>query len=284
MRKDEGRPPVRGEGNESMVGNHHPCSQQGKHRQYRVSGSENYSGNIPSSTTCDLRSTSETFRRVRQTGVASLAAIAAALLLSACGVTNPFQSAEQGDTASDAANPVQVTGKRRSAPAKVKKPWRASPLEEVLEEPEYAVSIQQIMANATCRSCDEKPYHQMVVNASNRHGVPSSLIHAVIQKESGYKPGATSHRRARGLMQLTPATARFVGVSNSHHLYDPQTNIYAGTAYLKYLLSNHDTVDEALAAYNSGPGNVRKYKGVPPFRETRRYVRDVKRLYVTTSR
>jgi soluble lytic murein transglycosylase-like protein len=206
------------------------------------------------------------------------------VLLSACGVTAPFQSAEQGDAAGDAANPVQVAGKRRSPPLKVKKGLRTSPLEEVLEEPEYAVSIQQIMANATCRSCDEKPYHQMVVNASNRHGVPTSLIHAVIQKESGYKPGATSQRRARGLMQLTPETARFVGVSNSHHLYDPQTNIYAGTAYLKYLLASHETVDEVLAAYNSGPGNVRKYRGVPPFKETRRYVRDVKKLYVTTSR
>jgi soluble lytic murein transglycosylase-like protein len=267
-----------------MAGNNHPCSQQGKHLQYRVSGEENFSGNIPSSTSSNLRGASERVPGARLTGVAGLVAVTAALLLSACGVTNPFQSAEQADAVSDAANPVQAAGKRRNSTLKVKKGLQASSLEEVLEEPEYAVSIQQIMANATCRSCDEKPYHQMVVNASNRHGVPTSLIHAVIQKESGYKAGATSHRRARGLMQLTPETARFVGVSNSHHLYDPQTNIYAGTAYLKYLLASHDTVDEALAAYNSGPGNVRKYRGVPPFRETRRYVRDVKKLYVTTSR
>jgi hypothetical protein len=284
MRKDEDRPPTCGEGNESMAGNNHPCSRQGKHREYRVPQEEQFSGKLPSSTSCNLRSTSERTSAPRLAGAAGLAVVTAALLLSACGVTNPFQSTEQADIAGDAASPVQAAGKRRIPPPKTKKGLRTSPLEEALDEPEYAVSIQQIMANATCRSCEEKPYHQMVVNASNRHGVPTSLIHAVIQKESGYKPSAMSHRRARGLMQLTPETARFVGVSNSHHLYDPQTNIYAGTAYLKYLLSNHDTVDEALAAYNSGPGTVRKYKGVPPFRETKRYVRDVKRLYVTTSR
>lgn len=177
-----------------------------------------------------------------------------------------------------------ATLSRDRAPAKRKKSLRASPLDDVLEEPDITLSIRQIMANAVCRSCDEKPYHRMVVKASNRHGVPASLIHAVIQKESAYNPAARSHKHARGLMQVTPETARFVGVANSAHLYDPQTNIYAGTAYLKYLMSMHGTFDEVLAAYNAGPGNVRKYKGVPPFRETRRYVRDVKKLYKVTSR
>jgi soluble lytic murein transglycosylase-like protein len=85
-------------------------------------------------------------------------------------------------------------------------------------------------------------------------------------------------------MQITPGTGKLVGVDNSQKLYDPQTNINAGTAYLKYLMQNHDTFDEVLAAYNAGPGNVRKYKGVPPFSETRRYVGDVKRFYAATSR
>jgi soluble lytic murein transglycosylase-like protein len=66
-------------------------------------------------------------------------------------------------------------------------------------------------------------------------------------------------------------------------LYDPQTNIHAGTAYLKYLMRTHATFDEVLAAYNSGPGNVRKYNGVPPFNETQRYVRDVRKFYAATS-
>ncbi len=153
-----------------------------------------------------------------------------------------------------------------------------------MEVTEYSASIQEIVANATCRYCEQKPYHQMVLQASNLYGVPSGLIHAVIQKESGYNAGARSPRDARGLMQVTPGTARFVGVEKSDSLYDPQTNINAGAAYLKYLMHTHDTFDKLLAAYNSGPGNVRKYKGVPPFTETRRYVSDVKRYYAMTSR
>ena len=149
--------------------------------------------------------------------------------------------------------------------------------------PNYAASIQEIVANAICRFCEQKLYHRMVLHASNLHGVPSGLIHAVIQKESGYDPGARSSRNARGLMQLTPGTARFVGVENSDKLYDPQTNINAGAAYLKYLMRTHGTFDHVLAAYNAGPGNVRKYKGVPPFSETRRYVSDVKKYYAATS-
>jgi soluble lytic murein transglycosylase-like protein len=147
----------------------------------------------------------------------------------------------------------------------------------------YSASIQDIVANTTCRSCEQRPYHQLVQQAADLHGVPSSLIHAVIQKESRYQSRARSRKNARGLMQLTPDTARFVGVGNSASLFDPQTNINAGTAYLKYLMQTHETVDQVLAAYNSGPGNVRKYKGVPPFSETRRYVSDVKKFYALTS-
>jgi soluble lytic murein transglycosylase-like protein len=116
------------------------------------------------------------------------------------------------------------------------------------------------------------------------HGVPAALIHAVIQKESSYNPAATSKRHARGLMQITPSTGKYMGVKDSKNLYDPQTNINTGTAYLKYLMESHDTVDEVLAAYNSGPANVRKYNGVPPFNETRRYVRDVKKFFSSTTK
>lgn len=155
--------------------------------------------------------------------------------------------------------------------------------DKALPLPADSLSIEDLVANAVCRACEQKPYHNLVVQASNRHGVPVALIHAVIQKESGYNPMATSRKRARGLMQVMPETGRFVGVSNSRHLYDPRTNIDAGTAYLKYLMQLYDTVDEVLAAYNAGPGNVRKYNGVPPFNETRQYVYDVKRFYVSTT-
>ena len=168
-------------------------------------------------------------------------------------------------------------------PRSFRKPGRNAAPRPVLPAPDYSESIQDIVDNATCHSCDAKPYHRMVVNASLRHGVPPSLIHAVIQKESGYNPKARSKKNARGLMQVTPGTARFVGVSNANSLYDPQTNIHAGTAYLKYLMGTHASFDEVLAAYNSGPGNVRKYNGVPPFNETQRYVRDVRKFYAASS-
>jgi soluble lytic murein transglycosylase-like protein len=214
--------------------------------------------------------------------------VSAALLLCACANMPSFLS---GGDAAGAAPPAPYVSTAPVDPAQthmtrhdIMLEWGTLPDDRGLfEEPGYTLTIEQIMTNAACHSCDARPYHRMVVNASNRYGVSVGLIHAVIQKESSYNPSARSKRRARGLMQVTPATARFVGIRNSKRLYDPQTNIYAGTAYLKYLLANHATVDEALAAYNSGPGNVRKYKGVPPFTETRRYVRDVKRLYLVTS-
>jgi soluble lytic murein transglycosylase-like protein len=84
-------------------------------------------------------------------------------------------------------------------------------------------------------------------------------------------------------MQVMPDTGRVMGVADARQLYDPRTNIHAGTAYLKYLMRNYDTMEKVLAAYNAGPGNVRKYNGVPPFSETRRYVHEVKKLYVATS-
>lgn len=235
-------------------------------------------------------------RALRATGCAL-----AALLLNACSGALHFLPGEHEQQAASAyaghapAKPRHM----RATTAKdilaewgtfglAHKPFRrsraAAGLVRTYDAPDdYALSIDEIMANAVCHSCEQKPYHQMVLNASNQHGVPASLIHAVIQKESGYNPAATSKRRARGLMQITPATGRFVGIRDSRSLYDPQTNINAGAAYLKYLMSFHDTVDEVLAAYNSGPGNVRKYNGVPPFKETRRYVRDVKKYYVSTS-
>ncbi|HYD94177.1 MAG TPA: lytic transglycosylase domain-containing protein [Noviherbaspirillum sp.] len=226
-------------------------------------------------------------------GVAVLAACAGPFPVTAPGGDNTQQAASL-PLNSEASRPRRTRATRPQdvlsewgtfgiEPRSFKKPktTRARPL---IPAPEYTESIQEIVDNATCHSCEQKPYHRLVVNASIAHGVPPSLIHAVIQKESGYNPNARSHRNARGLMQVTPATARFVGVGAGKSLYDPQTNINAGTAYLKYLMRTHDTFEEVLAAYNSGPGNVRKYNGVPPFRETRRYVIDVKRYYAASAK
>jgi soluble lytic murein transglycosylase-like protein len=112
------------------------------------------------------------------------------------------------------------------------------------------------------------PYGEIIAQASAAHGVDPLLVRAVIQVESNYKPRARSPKGAMGLMQLMPATARQYGVRNP---YDPKANIEAGIKHLKGLIDKLD-VELALAAYNAGEGAVKRFKGIPPYRETRNYV------------
>ena len=124
-----------------------------------------------------------------------------------------------------------------------------------------------------------KPYAKLVQSASDRHGVDPRLVHAVIEVESNYKADARSPQGAMGLMQLMPATAERYAVGNP---YNPQANIEAGTRHLKLLLDEFGTTG-ALAAYNAGEGPVRKYQGIPPFRETRYYVSRIMKLVDATA-
>lgn len=108
---------------------------------------------------------------------------------------------------------------------------------------------------------------------AGRHGVSADLVRAVIQVESAFNPAAVSPKGAMGLMQLMPATATEFGVQNP---FEPEQNIRGGVAYLKRLLDRYDQrLELALAAYNAGPGNVEKYGDVPPFSETRNYIRKI---------
>jgi soluble lytic murein transglycosylase-like protein len=107
--------------------------------------------------------------------------------------------------------------------------------------------------------------------------VDDSLIRAIIHAESAYQPEALSPRGAQGLMQLMPATQKELQIDD---VFDPISNIEGGTLYLSQLLNQFDhDVDLAAAAYNAGPGAVREYGGIPPYKETREYVRRVKILY-----
>lgn len=122
------------------------------------------------------------------------------------------------------------------------------------------------------------PYGDTIRDAAERHGIDGLLVAAIVEAESSFDPCAISRRGAVGLMQVMPATA---GSLEYEHLSDPVLNVEIGTAYLRRLLELYDgDLELALAAYNAGPANVRRYGGLPPFRETHRYVERVLDLYV----
>jgi hypothetical protein len=115
-----------------------------------------------------------------------------------------------------------------------------------------------------------KEYEPIINSCAREFGVDTNLVKAVIQAESGYNPNAVSPKGAAGLMQLMPATARDLKVTNS---FDPADNIRGGVRYLRFLLDTcKGDVGLALAAYNAGLANVSKYGGIPPYEETRNYV------------
>lgn len=118
----------------------------------------------------------------------------------------------------------------------------------------------------------------LLVEAGLRHGVDPMLLYAVMHQESAFHPRAISPKGARGLMQLMPGTAQRFGVTN---IFDPRQNIEGGTRYLRFLLNLFDDdVALALAGYNAGEGAVLRYGGrIPPYRETREYVRRITERY-----
>ena len=122
----------------------------------------------------------------------------------------------------------------------------------------------------------EKTLDEIVAQFSSELGLPEALVHSVIAAESAYDADAVSSKGAVGLMQLMPGTAQDLEVTDRR---DPSQNVRGGTTYLRQLLDRYrespDSLMLALAAYNAGPGNVDSYQGLPPFNETRMFVRRV---------
>ncbi|WP_240652726.1 lytic transglycosylase domain-containing protein [Rheinheimera riviphila] len=119
-------------------------------------------------------------------------------------------------------------------------------------------------------------YQHSISEAAAAHQLEPALIRAVIHAESGFKADALSRQGARGLMQLMPKTAKDLGVKNS---FDSHANILGGSAYLAKLLQSYQgDIALASAAYNAGPGTVSKYAGIPPYAETKAYVKRVQIL------
>jgi soluble lytic murein transglycosylase-like protein len=125
-------------------------------------------------------------------------------------------------------------------------------------------------------------YEDIIQEAATAYDMDPNLIRAVMQTESAFHPYALSRAGAEGLMQLMPELSDEMGVSDA---FDPRENIMGGVRYLKRLLDYHNgNLDLALASYNAGPGNVERYGGVPPFEETTKYVKTIKRLLAARKR
>ncbi|NAZ78048.1 transglycosylase SLT domain-containing protein [Kineococcus sp. T13] len=126
-------------------------------------------------------------------------------------------------------------------------------------------------ASLSATTSKSAPYEAAFAAAEQKYGLPAGLLRAVAKQESGFNPNAKSPAGATGLMQFMPATARSMGIDPS----DPFQAIDAAGKYLSQNLKTFGSVPLALAAYNAGPGNVRKHGGIPPFRETQDYVQKI---------
>jgi soluble lytic murein transglycosylase-like protein len=115
------------------------------------------------------------------------------------------------------------------------------------------------------------PYLEMAKAAARSHGIPEDLFLRLVQQESGFNPSARSHKGAMGLAQLMPGTAARLGVDP----HDPRQNLEGGARYLRQMYSRFGSWRLALAAYNAGPEAVEKHDGIPPYAETRGYVRAI---------
>ncbi len=120
-------------------------------------------------------------------------------------------------------------------------------------------------------------YRHLIVEAARKHQVPPALVAAIMHAESNFNPRAVSPVGARGLMQINGITQRHLGVRN---VFNAKENVHGGAKYLRELLSTfRGNKRLTVAAYNAGPGAVQKFRGVPPYKETRKYVVKVMKLY-----
>jgi soluble lytic murein transglycosylase-like protein len=158
-------------------------------------------------------------------------------------------------------------------------------IERVVDDeivPAEAAPMTQVMPGIAVRfdaaqPVPEGPYGALMYEAARRHALNPQVVAAVIRAESAFNPRAVSRKGACGLMQIMPATGQRFGLSR-RELFEPQKNIDAGVRYLALLAERfQDELPLVLAAYNAGEGSVDRYRGVPPYRETREYIRRIYR-------
>jgi hypothetical protein len=156
--------------------------------------------------------------------------------------------------------------------------------DEVEPVPEPVPTAAEVIAEGVKLDFEESapvpegPYGSLIYEAAKRHSLNPRVVAALVRQESADNPRALSRKGARGLMQLMPATASRFGVRKAE-LYKPERNVEAGVSYLRWLADRFpNDLPRILAAYNAGEGAVERYGGIPPYRETRDYVR---RIYTT---
>ncbi|HLQ50677.1 MAG TPA: lytic transglycosylase domain-containing protein [Terriglobales bacterium] len=162
--------------------------------------------------------------------------------------------------------PSQAGSRARSAAAEVMAATKVEP-----------TSAEETQSSSGVTFFTPEKVNAAIQQAASRHNVDPNLVRAVIKVESNFNPHAVSRKGAMGLMQIMPSTARSLKVNNP---FDPTENIEAGVKHLKQLLDSFGgDVQLSLAAYNAGATAVHSHKGIPPFRETRNYVRQITELY-----
>ena len=148
---------------------------------------------------------------------------------------------------------------------------------EIAASEVVAIEPEEVFVASPKLPLAQAPYGELIRKASEKYGVDPDLVYSVVAAESNFNARAVSRRKAKGLMQLLPETARWMGVKD---IFDPAQNVEAGTRYLRDLLNLYrGDLALALAAYNAGPAAVERYGNVPPYNETIAYVRAIRKTY-----
>ncbi|ABZ95870.1 Transglycosylase [Leptospira biflexa serovar Patoc strain 'Patoc 1 (Ames)'] len=140
----------------------------------------------------------------------------------------------------------------------------------------FPAGLEKPNANERIGSQQPDKLLESIESIAEAQGLDPNLVKAMVKAESGFKPKAVSPKGAMGLMQLMPETADRLGVKDP---FDPEENVAGGVKFLKGLLKEFKDPEKAIAAYNAGPGAVKRYNGIPPYEETKQYVSKVKRFY-----
>lgn len=188
-------------------------------------------------------------------------------LLGAVGTPAPVAAEGLFGTGSTSARERVFKSQSRLLDGRLSKQYRASTKYQP-GKPKVAVTSTSI---PRYRGSYRGQYLNAAKSAARKHGIPEDLFLRLVQQESGFNPNARSHKGAIGLAQLMPATARQLRVDP----HDPRQNLEGGARYLKQMYRKFGNWRLALAAYNAGPGAVEKHNGVPPYRETKTYVRKI---------